>query len=112
MLRYEYINQQWRARVVYRTVAALSPLLIPVLGVAFGAGMLGPLRPTLRPLLLVGVLGMGGLPAPLWRLASAATRFLVLPDAPRTAWTRSLPLARVFALRGTQELRGARTRSV
>jgi hypothetical protein len=42
------------ARVVYRTAAALSLLLIPVLWVAFGGGMLGPLRPILRPLLFVG----------------------------------------------------------
>lgn len=50
MLRYEYLNKQWivspMARVVYRTAAALSLLLIPVLWVAFGGGMLGPPRPT------------------------------------------------------------------
>ena len=63
MLAYELINKEWvvsrTARTVYRAAAVLSLLLIPVLWVAIvNDGVLGPLRPILRPLLLVGVLGM------------------------------------------------------
>jgi hypothetical protein len=63
MLRYDLITKEWiisrTARSVYRAAAALSLLLLPVLWVAIqGSGMLGSLRPILRPLLFVGALGM------------------------------------------------------
>jgi hypothetical protein len=63
MLKYEYINRDWivsgTARGVDRAAAALSLLLLVVLVVvALGSGMLGPLRPMLKPILLLAVLGM------------------------------------------------------
>jgi hypothetical protein len=63
MLAYELIHKEWivsrTARTVYRAAAVLSLLLLPVLWVAIvDDGMLGPLRPILRPVLFVGVLGM------------------------------------------------------
>jgi hypothetical protein len=63
MLQYDLITKEWiisrTARSVYRAAAALSLLLLPVLWMAIeGGGMLGPLRPILRPLLFVGALGM------------------------------------------------------
>jgi hypothetical protein len=63
MLQYDLITKEWiisrAARSVYRAAAALSLLLLPVLWVAIqGSSMLAPLRPILRPLLFVGVLGM------------------------------------------------------
>src|SRR5450631_2971689 len=63
MLAYELINKEWivsrTARTVYRAAAVLSLLLLPVLWVVIvHDGMLGPLRPILRPVLFVGVLGM------------------------------------------------------
>ena len=62
MLKYDYINKEWivsrTARRVYRASAMLSLLVFPVLWVAIsGSGMLDPLRPILRPLLLIGVIG-------------------------------------------------------
>lgn len=63
MQPYELINKEWivshAARSVYRAAAAISLLLLPVLWVAIADdGMLGPLRPILRPLLFVAVVGM------------------------------------------------------
>jgi len=62
MLKYEYINKEWivssTARRVYRSAAVLSFIVfLPVAAVLFPAEIPPSIRPILRSLVLIGVLG-------------------------------------------------------
>jgi hypothetical protein len=60
MLKYEYINKEWivspTARRVYRTAAVVSlTLFVPLVAALLGG--FDAIRPFLRPLVFIGVLG-------------------------------------------------------